>query len=980
MFRFRAFALVLLLPGLLATAAPEEELLSNYTRHVWHVQDGLVDQVVQAIVQTSDHYLWIGTTKGLLRFDGRNFVPYTGPGAAALSHGVTTLLLDREGALEIGTEGGGLLRLRDGRVEKFGTANGLGNPIIRALIEDRSGQLWVGTDRGCYRGHQGHFQQVESPSLYPNLGVASLLEDSHGALWIGGSKLLRVTGGRIQEFVLPSQNGSMRIKALFEDARGTLWVGAVAGLFHQNARGQFEKIPGLDGAVRTFGRLPSGALWAGTVGEGIYLQSPGGFAHLKAPELLPSNTVLSQTADAEGNLWIGTQAGLLRLSRTGIHRLQLPQAFDSDSGTLMRDSDGTLWVCSSRLFRMVDGRLKPFRFTALPEVGIRTMLRERSGALWIGTAGRGAYRIAPDGHVAHYTSEIGTNYIRGFLEARNGGVWIATDGGIAFYRNGAVFNYHELPTAPHGIVLSLAEGAGGKLWVGTLHGLQVFRNGHYEETGLGNALRDEAIWALRVDESGALWIGTGAGLFRLKNNRLFQFPDLLGGASRAVYQMLGRGDLFWISGPTRAARFHRTALDQAADRFSSEIPPHDLFFVSGGWPAAELYGGMQPAGVLDADGSAWYPSSIGPIHLLASERPAHTTMPLAIEQVLVDGRPTSTLSPLVLPPGTKTLEILYAPVLLGSQMGLNFRQRMEGFDSWGKLTLAHSAIYTNLPAGRHVFHVQALSPDASGPIAEATLVVLQRATFYHRPWFWLLCSAVFLAAGFGMFRLRVHQIKVRLRAIADERNRLAREMHDTLLQGCIGVSTLLEACASPGSTGDARGQLLDCARSQISELIGQTRDAMWNLRGHELEQCDFALCARKLLDQHVHPSGIAASFAYQGPPLELDYRIAYELLMSMREALLNAVAHSHGSEIALSLFYSESELSITVCDNGQGFLIGSEAEKQTGAHYGLQGMRERIRNIGGRCIITSAPDSGTRVSIAVPRAALEHCPAKKLEM
>lgn len=983
MIKLRTLALAIATLGALTSGGAAEELLNHYTHHVWHVQDGLVDQVVLAIVQTPDRFLWIGTTKGLIRFDGRNFTPYTGPGSAALSHGVTSLLVARDHTLYIGTEGGGLLHLHNGAMggamDEYGPKNGLGNSIVRALLEDRNGWLWVGTDRGCYRGMDGRFQQVESSSMIPNLGVASLIEDRTGAVWIGGSKLLRVVHGQIEDFVLHEQNGSMRIKTLFEDPQGVLWVGSVSGLFRQTAEKRFEKVPGVTGTVRTLGRLSSGALWAGTVGEGMYVQKGAGFAQFKAPGVLPSNTVLSETMDVEGNLWIGTQAGLLRFSRTGIHWAQLPHELDSDSGTLMRDRDGTLWVCSSHLFRMIGGQLVPYRFHSIPEIGIRTMYRENSGALWLGTAGRGAYRMALGGKIEHYTSEIGTNYIRGFLETRDHSIWIMTDGGIGRYRGGRVENYHELPDAPHGIVLSLAEGADGRMWVGTLHGLLTFRKGSYEDSGIGEALRDETIWSLHSDENGALWIGTGSGLYLLRNNLLFHFQDVLGGTSHAVYQIASRGDLMWISGPTRAARYSRSALYAIAASSSGETPPHDLFLVSSELPAAEFYGGMQPAGLLDADGSAWFPSSIGPIHLVASDKPARIGVPLVIDHVLIDGRQRDGAATIDLRPGTRTLEIDYAPILLSSQMGLTFRQRMEGFDDWSKPTLLHSAVYTNLPAGRYVFHVQALSPDATGPIAEATIVVVQRAMFYHRVWFWLLCAIAALGAAFGLMRLRVHQIKARLGAIASERNRLAREMHDTLLQGSIGISTLLEACASPGSTENARSKLLDCARTQIAELINQTRDAMWNLRGHEYEQCDFGLCAEKLLEQYVKPAGIEAVYHYEGDALGMDYRVAYELLMSIREALLNAVAHSTGTRIELGLCYTAGELAVFVTDNGKGFDADIVLSQPSG-HYGLCGMKERIHNLGGNIRIASAPGRGTRIEIAVPRPVLESRPNKKLEL
>lgn len=953
------------------------DVLSDYTLHIWHGQDGLVGEVVQAVVQTPDHYLWIGTANGLVRFDGRDFVPYSGPGAATLSRGVTSLLVARDHSLFIGTDGGGVLRYHNGVMEEFGPADGLANPMVRALLEDHNGVLWVATDHLCFQFRNGRFEQVESPARYPGLAVAAMMEDTQGAFWIGGNKLFKITAGRFQEFVLPAESDPMRIKSLYEGADGSIWVGSRAGLYRQTAAGRFEKVAEVKGPVHTIGRLPSGAMWVGTVGEGLYVQSKGGFVHVQASKILPSNTILSETADVEGNLWIGTQVGLVRLSQTGIHWTQLPNALDSDSGTIMRDSDGTVWVCSTQLFRMIRGRLVPYRFAALPQVTIRTMFRERSGALWLGTTGLGAYRIDPAGKTSHYTTEIGSNYIRGFLQARDGSVWIASDSGISRYRDGHFDNYHHIAIAPRTGVLSLAEDTDGRIWVGTHRGLLTFSRGKFEDARFKPTFRDDSIWTLNIDRGGEIWIGADSGLYRIKNGQIYRFPNLLGGNSKAVYQIMGEGDVLWVSGPTRAARFRRSDLDSMAETMAEDIAPHELFLVSSDFPFAEMYGGAQPAGLLDPDGSAWFPTSAGPVHLVAADKPAYPAMPMKIEQILIDGHPSDKSKSVDLPPGTKTLEIDYAPILLSSQMGLQFRQELEGFDDWGAPTFSRTATYTNLPAGRYVFHAQALSPEVNGPVSEVTISVLQRAAFYYRPWFWALCACVVLAAILGILRIRVYQIKSRLRTIAEERNRLAREMHDSLLQGCIGLSTLLEACASQGSSENSNGQMLDCAREQVSALICQSREALWGLRSHEYEKCDFVLCVRELFEKHVKPSGFLESFQSVGDELVMDYRIAYELLMSIREALLNAIAHSAGTRIDLKIVCSVSQLAVRIADDGEGFSVDGELSRPNG-HCGLKGIRERVQNIGGALQISSSPGHGTRLDITIPRAKVERRAEKEL--
>jgi ligand-binding sensor domain-containing protein/signal transduction histidine kinase len=939
-------------------------VLSEFTQRIWHVRDGLPDQVIQALVETPDHYLWIGTTTGLVRFDGTNFVPYSGPGEDALRNGVTSLLVARDQSLFIGTEGSGLLRYQNGRMQEYGVESGLKIPIVRSLMQDRSGSLWVGADRGLYRWNGNGLDRVELLTNFPDLGTASVLQDRSGAIWYGGSKLVRVAKDGLKEYVLPSQNGSMRIKALALGSDGSVWIGAVAGLFHQLPSGEFAKVRDVQGTVRTFGHLPSGEMWVGTVGNGVYVQSRTGFAHIAAPDPLPSNTILCQTTDSDGNLWIGTQSGLLRLSRSGMQLTPLPHGLDSDFGTLMRDSDGSLWICSSHLFQLVNGRMSRYHFSELPEVTVRTMLRERSGALWIGTAGQGAYRIARDGKVAHYTAEIGTNYIRGFMQTRDGSVWIATDGGVSRFRDGHIDDYHEIVNSPQTLVLALAEGLDGRIWIGTHRGLMDFYKGAYHEIPIFGALRNQSVWGLHVDETGALWIGADSGLYRLKNGTLYHFGQETGGMTAGVYEILEDASALWVGGPTRVVRFARGALDQVADGRAGGATSYQVFPVSNEIQSAELDGGMQVAGILDPDGTAWFASSQGPIHLLPEDKPANGSVPLAINQILIDGRPSSATS-LDLPPGTKTLEIDYSPILLSTQTDLQFRHKLEGFDDWSPPSRARSAIYTNLPAGHFTFRAQTLFGETPEGLPAVTISVQQRAHFYRRAWFWGVSALLIFSIIWSIHRLRVRQIGLRFRTIAGERNRLAREMHDTVIQSCAGVSALLEAFASSSTATEPTHRLVDYAREQLRVTMDQARDAVWNLRGNELQPLDLEVSLGKLLDLHVKAAGLATSFKCEGIEPQLDNSVVYELLMSTREALLNAATHSSATRIDLKLASSPSELTVSVSDNGDGFCV-EEALIPGNRHYGLRGMRERMESIGGALQLGSSVGGGTQLVFRIP--------------
>jgi ligand-binding sensor domain-containing protein/signal transduction histidine kinase len=962
--------LALVLTSSLALLSQQKSEFQEFTHRAWHIQDGLPDQVIQALAQTPDHYLWLGTSKGLLRFDGHSFVEYDGPGETTLrAHGVFCLLVARDGSLWIGTEGGGLLHYAKTGMRSYSADEGLTYPIVRTLYEDRDGAIWAGADFGVFKLSGGRFVRVDDPEKLVNFGAHSIIGDHAGSVWVGGSRLVRYTGQSYREYTVPKQAGSLRIKSLCETRDGTLWIGTVGGLYRLSPQSVFSKVKEVAGSIHFLTKDFEGRLWIGTVGNGLYIEQGGAFQHLLAPTVLPSNTVLNITEDRDSNVWVGTQAGLLRLSRTGMQMAQLPGASDSDFGTVFRDTDGTLWICSTHLFRMTQGAIHPYSFPQLGGATIRTMLRDRSGALWLGTMGRGAYRIEPNGSLTHYSSQIGNNYLRVFLQARDGSVWIGTDGGVSRWKNGRIDSYHQVPGALRIPVTALDEDATGALWIGTPQGLRLFRGNRFVQEAPMGALKDQAVWALQNDASGCLWIGTDSGLYRWKNGQLRHlFLDNLS-STPAVYQILnGASGVMWISGPTSVLKVMRKDLEQAAEGDGQFLHGVQVFPVSGEIQAAELYGGMQPAGVLGSDGTAWFPTSQGILHLVSRrDAPQPEPPPLVLNQVLVDGRQVDVSHGLDLQPGSKTLQISYAPILLGSQSRLRFRRILRGFDkSWTAPTSERSSFYTNLAPGHYVYEVQAFYADDPGRASSVALNLTQRAHFYRTSWFALFSVALLGMLAWLIYRNRIKQIQSRFRAVMAERNRVARELHDTVIQSCTGVSILLEAFSSmPGEQTASQRQLVDYARKQVKITIDEARNAVWNLRHSDRDSRAFSDSLRAMVEQSVHDCDLKLKFNVSGDERSIDSAIAQESLMVVREAVRNAALHGRPQSIGVELRYSASGISLDVSDDGCGFLAGEE-QIEAGKHYGLVGMRERVERVGGTFSLQSAKGQGTHLAFFFP--------------
>ena len=353
--QLRSVALKIALLSLGLQGATQRSLPEGYTRRVWQTQDGLPENTVQAFAQTPDRYLWIGTSGGLVRFDGASFVVYDRDNTPAIrDNSIFCLTASHDGSLWAGTDGAGLVRVKDGKFRSYRAAEGLTNDFVRAVFETREGVLWAGTDDGLFRLDGEHLIRVDGTGKIPALAVHSIREDSAGNLWVGGSIVISIRGDTCREYHLEGYGSASRVKSIAETADGTIWVGTVSGLqrMPRSSResGRFERLPEIASTVRALQVDHAGDLWIGTIGDGLLRYSKSALTHVTAPDNPPSATVLAIFDDSEQNIWAGMQTGLLRLSRAAMSTFPLPDTANADFGTVYADSDGSLWVAGAHLF------------------------------------------------------------------------------------------------------------------------------------------------------------------------------------------------------------------------------------------------------------------------------------------------------------------------------------------------------------------------------------------------------------------------------------------------------------------------------------------------------------------------------------------------------------------------------------------------------------------------------------------------------
>lgn len=942
----------------------------QYAHRVWRVADGLPEETVQALAQTDNGYLWVGTTGGLARFDGSRFQLFTQNTSVPLgNNSIFCILKARDGSLWLGTEGSGLVHMDRHGDRVYTAADGLGDPFVRALMQDHTGQIWVGTDNGLFKIEGDVLHRVETASLAPGLAVHAIMEDRENRVWVGGSQLLVFQKGGMRLVHLPGRDSVNRIKSLLQTADGTVWAGTVGGV-DRTVGGRFVQVAEISGTVRCLYQTGDGVLWIGTIGHGLWRYVDGRFDRFDRSGLLPSKTVLSVFEDDTKQVWVGTQGGLVRLSETSVSLVPLPGGSDPDYATISAGADGVIWVVSSHVFTIREGVAHPYVFLRLPKVRVRCVFHARDGSLWIGTGGDGVYHLSGKSE-QHYAAPgtLSNNFVRAFLEARDGTIWVAMDDGLSRISHGVVRNYGVRDGLAYFSTRSLLQSSDGDLWIGTERGVSHMRAGHFLQDAVTKALAQEKVWSIAQDTTGALWFGTRShGLFRYAHRHLVQYTTAEGLTSNSIYQLLVHRGRLWISSPNTISSFRLSQVGDSPDAQQLVVETYAMPYNAEG---ASLYGGRQPSGCVGVDGSIWFPSNKGAMRVQSDAEVPFTSPRKVILSASVDGQPLEVQQHrLVLPASASRLDIGFAPLMLRSQEGLRSRYKLEGFDrDWTHAGGNRTVSYTNLAAGTYQFMVQLYDISDPAAISEAVLPFKKRPYFYETWWFAAAGLIVLSLLVWAIYRSRVRILRLRFKAVLEERGRIAREMHDTVIQGCTSISALLEGISSlQHENSSLQRDLIEHARTQARVTIHEARQAVWNLRHKDDLVLDIKRSIVVIAEDIAREFGVPVHCKEEGRVFAIPGPCARELLMVVREAIYNAAIHGAPQQIEVAMVFTNAAIAVTVSDDGVGFL---PASIEAGSlHYGIAGMRERMERLGGQLNIRSQPEHGTTVSCTVLRSHL----------
>ena len=796
------FLMAVLLGESLAMQAPStdplvldpEKALSQYIHEVWQVDDGLPQNSVQALIQTHDGYIWLGTQEGLARFDGLTFTTFDKRNTEAMgaSHDVRVLYEDAGGTLWIGTYGGGLVRYKDGHFVPVALQEGLTGQYVSALVEGRDGKLWVGTtDAGLFVFDHGRFQPVS----YFNVNfVRALAIDTEENLWVGADNgLYRIQGKEIRRFTVADGLPDDFVMSLRVDTDGGVWVGTRQGLnYYKDGQFQLAHVAEEGVAVRVIYQDQSGSLWFGLEQDGLVRNSAGRMSYYSAEDGLSNNRVVSLLQDREGSLWIGTEGGGLNRLRNGkftnygrLEGLAADMAY-----AVYEDQDGSLWIGTDGggLNRMQDGKMTTYTTRdGLPSNVVVSVFGDRPGRLWIGTLGGGLARLE-DGVFSTYSTDQGlvSNGVFALATGADESLWVGTDAGLSHLEGRQFTNYTTQDGLTSDFITVIHEDRHGALWIGTYDGgLNRLQDGQWTAYTTAEGLGSDVILSIYEDTKGVLWIGTyGGGLSRLKEGVLNTFTAQQGLFDDVVYQILeDEEEHLWMSCNRGIYRVSKKELEAVAQRLQDQVESV-AYTKADGLRSYEMNGGFQPAGWKGKDGVMWFPTMKG----VAGIDPSHlqrnpVAPPVVIESILVDKKPLDQMRDVELSPGKDKVEFNFTALSYIAPERIHFRYKLEGYDpDWNEASLNRTATYTNLSPGNYTFRVLAANSDGVWNETGASFTFYLKPFIYQTWWFAVLCALGLIVIAYGVHMGRVHSLKahqkeleklvaVRTEGLRQEKNR-----------------------------------------------------------------------------------------------------------------------------------------------------------------------------------------------------------------
>ena len=955
---------------------------AQYGFEVWTVDNGMPENEIRGIAQTPDGYLWIATFNGLARFDGVHLTVFNRETPGLLSNQFGTMLQGKAGDLWLDSVDHGIIRYHDGVFRAYGMQGRVPSDI-NGLTGDDQGNLWALAGGRIIRWDEASDHFVDIAPQSPNVRFRILLWDSAGFWSREHEKLRCFSRGRFVDYTLPKEIGDDALWGVALDQSGTLWLETVDGKRLRITADQVSHMI----APKSTREVTIGTTY------GKSLEMHVGPRLERTFEFVSSNRVVSVIPrhfyeDRQGNLWIGTQeAGLYRLQKQLIRSYTREQGLiDRDTYATYQDRSGAIWIGAwhSGLSRFADGKFTNYTMAdGLPNELVTSLFEDREGRFWVGTHGgltifeHGRFH-SPSGPTLPYDAVVQT-----ICEDRQGTLWFGTRAGVGRYEHGETRFLTEKDGLAANNTHAIVEGANGDLWIGGYGGLTRIRHGEFTRWTEKDGLPSSNIWSIYEDHDGVLWIGTyEGGLVRFKDGKFISYSVKDGLFDNGVFRVLEDAHgYFWISCSRGVYRVSKRDLNAFASGDLKKVASTAYGKIDG-MQSIECNGGVDPSGIKTRDGKLWFPTRDG-VAIIDPESVAHDSVPpsVMIESSVVDNVAVPVNAPLRIPPGRPNVEISYTAPNFINAAQTHFKYRLDGLDTdWVDAGGRRIAYYSHLPPGDYVFHVIAGNSDGVWNQEGKTLAITVMTPFYETRWFRLLVLLTLGALVAISWRYRVAQLQQAQAAqqafsrqlIASqeaERKRIAAEMHDSLGQRLVVIKNLayLLLRSKKGSSADeSDAQTITEIGDEASFAIAETREISYNLRPFQLDR----LGLTKAIEAMVRTTGNASGIRFISELDNIDDVFPEDLRINfyriVQESLGNILKHAQATEVNVGVKRRIENVILTIEDNGHGFTPDERSPLFSRSGFGLTGMGERARLLGGELKVRSTPGKGTTVLFEIP--------------
>jgi signal transduction histidine kinase/ligand-binding sensor domain-containing protein len=949
--------------------------VSQLAHTAWRLREGAVPGAPNAIAQTKDGYIWVGTENGLYRFDGDSYQLIE---ATAPDHflRVQSLLADQDGSLWVGA-GTGLYHLRQGAFHKMG-----GVHKVSQMFQAASGDIWIATENFIHvAACRVRAEVLDCPTgLGMDAGGFSIANDGSGGFWVSNTNHLKHRNADGS-----SGPGDAEIpwtgviSVLSSDGHGRVWAGVhepgrLARLFERNAQGwhPLATLPGLRDSsdIQSIFADKEGAIWIGTSDVGIYRIAGSSTDRFGESDGLSNNSVSDITQDAEGSLWLATSGGVDQFHRSLVDSWSTREGLSGDSvSAIVVDPSGRVWMSNTGgLDVLENGVIHSYRpGRGLPGATVAGLAEDRAGRLWVGIDG--TLWILDKGKFHHVPGPGGKDIgqVVVMQEDSIGQMWVKTGTGHLFrYSRGAL---QEIEWENAGRITAMFADQVDGMWIGA-RGLPAFHvPGGAMKISVHNTPSDGGVFEAMFQTSGKKISQTQQGVTVTGHETSAVLNQKNGLDYRALLSSaISRdGDVYLM---TERNYLRITAKDFARwlENASAIVPSRAIDGIDGAVTGNSTF---APSSSVAPNGDLWFatdrfPQRIDPKQLeLQREIP-----PIHIQSVLADGAEVTGSSQLVVRAGIQTLEIRYAALSYINSHKIQYRYLLDGFDTdWQDAGSRKQAIYIRLPPGSYRFRVMANDGTGVWTSREAVTDLRLMPHFYQTVWFkvLLLIAALCMLWMIYLARLRflLGRAKAQLFERMSERERIARDLHDTFFQGIQGLLLRFQTGTSALPVAEPVRTMFEDLLKQSDQVMHEGRELVLDLRTRFAEDEDLAQALATICAEMQAMFPAKYNVIVQGKPKPIQAGVSEELFRIAKEAITNAFQHAGATKIEVEIVFEERDLKLRVRDDGHGIATSIQEAGGRSGHFGLAGMRERAQGIGAKLDIWSQDSAGTEIEVSI---------------